>query len=528
MEQKELLTVIVADDETELREAVCSMIPWKEIGFRLVGSAGNGLDALQLVEQLQPDLLLTDIRMPYISGVSLAQQVRELRPLTQIAFLSGYDDFAYAQKAIEYNVISYLLKPISMRELTEALAEIHEKIRRKFARLLPQEPEKTGWRELLPLLLDGFAEEAQPDDPALLASLVGAGILAAGQERYSLTVLAIRLEQDGQNRTTPDMAYTVDMLLGKLCRSRSVYSGGRLLTLLVAEEEPHGLELAIDELRQSFCRVLGLRAIIGVSRPFASFRRCHAASREAVDAQRFAGESGIYHISQIAAEAGSVQTDLSALLAPLDNLLRSGSREELEKQLVQSFGASSGTAESDSVTLQVLALAQRVLHTAVSPGEAAALLRRCRIPEPLFSISPPQELQRRVTALCLAARDLLAERRRDGVSLLCAQAMETIEKQYMEEDLSLGGVSEQLHVSPNYLSANMKKYAGDTFMNLLIKKRMEVAHALLTTTSLKIYEVARQCGYSDQHYFSFCFKKYYGVSPAQLRRAESERGGEGA
>lgn len=74
----------------------------------------------------------------------------------------------------------------------------------------------------------------------------------------------------------------------------------------------------------------------------------------------------------------------------------------------------------------------------------------------------------------------------------------------------------------------MKKYAGDTFMNLLIKKRMEVAHALLTTTGQKIYEVARQCGYSDQHYFSFCFKKYYGVSPAQLRRAESERGGDGA
>ena len=302
MEQKELLTVIVADDETELREAVCSMIPWKEIGFRLVGSAGNGLDALQLVEQLQPDLLLTDIRMPYISGVSLAQQVRELRPLTQIAFLSGYDDFAYAQKAIEYNVISYLLKPISMRELTEALAEIRGKIRRKFARLLPQKPEKSGWRELLlPLLLDGFAEEAQQDDPALLASLVGAGILAAGQERYSLTVLAIRLEQDGKNRTTPDMAYTVDMLLGKLCRSRSVYSGGRLLTLLIAEEELRGLELAIDELRQSFARVLELRAIVGISHPFTSFCRCHAASREAVDAQRFAGESGIYHISQTSA-----------------------------------------------------------------------------------------------------------------------------------------------------------------------------------------------------------------------------------
>lgn len=89
----------------------------------------------------------------------------------------------------------------------------------------------------------------------------------------------------------------------------------------------------------------------------------------------------------------------------------------------------------------------------------------------------------------------------------------------MDELLSLGSVSERLHVSPNYLSANMKKYAGDTFINLLIKKRMEVAGDLLKTTNLKIHEVAKRCGYSDQHYFSYCFKKYYGVSPMALRRS---------
>ena len=96
----ETYTVVVADDEQELREAVCSMIRWEEIGFRLVGSAGNGLDALQLVEQLQPDLLLTDIQMPFITGTELAKSVRELQPLISIAFLSGYDDFEYAQRAI--------------------------------------------------------------------------------------------------------------------------------------------------------------------------------------------------------------------------------------------------------------------------------------------------------------------------------------------------------------------------------------------------------------------------------------------
>ena len=117
-----LYTVIVADDEDELREAVCTMIPWEELAFRLAGSAGNGLDALQLVEKYEPDLLLTDIRMPFISGIELARQVREVRPATNIAFLSGYDDFAYAQQAIQYNIISYMLKPLTIEGLERSCA----------------------------------------------------------------------------------------------------------------------------------------------------------------------------------------------------------------------------------------------------------------------------------------------------------------------------------------------------------------------------------------------------------------------
>ena len=98
------------------------------------------------------------------------------------------------------------------------------------------------------------------------------------------------------------------------------------------------------------------------------------------------------------------------------------------------------------------------------------------------------------------------------------RALRIIETRYRDESLSLSSVSEELHVSPNYLSANMKKYAGDTFINLLIKKRMAVAQTMIHAGSMKIGEVAERCGYSDQHYFSFCFKKYYGVSPARMRR----------
>ena len=129
MNPKTLYTVVVADDEDELREAMCTMIPWQELGFRLAGSAGNGLDALQLVEERQPDLLLTDIRMPFISGIELARQVREVRPATHIAFLSGYDDFEYARQAIDIGVERFLLKPVTKNSLMGVLDELREKVK---------------------------------------------------------------------------------------------------------------------------------------------------------------------------------------------------------------------------------------------------------------------------------------------------------------------------------------------------------------------------------------------------------------
>ena len=99
----------MADDEEELRRAIIRKIDWESIGFQVVGEAENGIEALELVERMEPDLLLTDIRMPFVSGIELARQVREVRPTTQIAFLSGFDEFSYAQQAIQYNIISYML-----------------------------------------------------------------------------------------------------------------------------------------------------------------------------------------------------------------------------------------------------------------------------------------------------------------------------------------------------------------------------------------------------------------------------------
>ena len=521
MKDKELFTVVVADDEDELREAVCSLVPWESIGFRLVGSAGNGLDALQLVEQLQPDLLLTDIHMPFISGTALAKQVRELQPLIQIAFLSGYDDFEYAKLAIEYEVITYLLKPISMNDLTAALRELRAKMEAKFSYLASGADAGGGLQlAVASLLLDGFAEP--PAEHELQRSLSELGLVVTAP--YELTALALRME-DG-SVLEQSAAQTVDKVLRKYFGCCSIVSGERILTLLVSEDGFSRLGTALDELLQVVRRLLDSGCSIGVSRRYSEFSRCHAACREAVDAQRFSGENGIHRISDMLSLPSDAPPAPDAA-AELEKLLHGESRYPLEKYLSKTLPPDRSPPESagDAALLQTLVAAQNVLANSLPANELALLLKRCGLTDPLSAGLGRDELRRRVADLCISGYGLLEERRRDGVSHMCDRTMRMIEQNYMDEELSLGSVSEQLHVSPNYLSANMKKYAGDTFINLLIKKRMEVALALLSAGGMKIAEVSSRCGYSDQHYFSFCFKKYYGVSPARMRRGDGKEEG---
>lgn len=420
-----LYTVVVADDEDELREAVCTMIPWQELGFRLVGSASNGLDALQLVEEHQPDLLLTDIRMPFISGIELARQVRQVRPMTHIAFLSGYDDFEYAKQAIRYNIISYMLKPLTVKGLVEELKIIRRKIDAQFAAFRQEAPQEAGPDAraalLMALTLDGC-----PDPEGLSQAEACArrcGLLRDGNDKpYCTVIVSTLLNADGAADTPASFAASVDRLAAKYLRSVSFFVPGKVVTVLLGEPADFEAYLYIlaDEIPQIADRVLGRRCRVGVSRTASALSALHNAYCEASEA------------------------------------LRQGDRGQSGAQFFGDLGP------------------------AVKGGE-----------------------------------------------LLCRRALEALDQHYMDAGLSLVSLSGMLDVSPNHLSACIKKYAGETFINALVRRRMETARELLSTSGLKVREIAARCGYTDQHYFSYCFKKYCGESPnAMRRRLDGERAGE--
>ena len=407
MNKQNLLSVVVADDEQELLGAVCQLIDWEGIGFRLVGRASNGLDALQLVEELQPDFLLTDIHMPFISGTALAAQVKAVQPLIQVAFLSGYDEFEYAQQGIASEVIAYLLKPISMAQLTQELIEIHRKIEKKQADFSAARQDASNYQAVAAaMLLDCYFYTGREEN---LKALSRMGL--APESIRSVTVAALSCA-DADAQACQTALGAAEKFLSRQYPCRGFCSAGRIVLLLTSENGFLQLHAAIDELRRALKRLLDLDVSAGISKEHAPDADFHEAYKEAMEALK--------------------------------------------------------TAETES-------------------------------------------------GFCAADGQ-------SGIDQLCGRVLQIIDKEYMDETLTLQSVSDRLHVSASYLGPNIKKNAGDTFINLLIRKRMAVALNLLQSSDSRIAEIARRCGYSDQSYFGYCFKKFYGVSPAKMRQEREQKG----
>lgn len=530
-----MYTIVVADDEEELRKAIIRKIEWEKIGFQLVGEAENGAEALEMVEKMKPDLLLSDIRMPFISGIELARQVREIRPGTNIAFLSGFDDFSYAQQAIQYNIISYMLKPISVTELTEELIKIKDKIDAKFNEFIGQQKvdlEVSGF--LLPLLLDDIrANDYENSERYLRNKAIACGVMRDENNDFRYAVITTSVvNTQGINCTSEAISNSIDSIVKKYMKCESFYSEGKVITLLIATPVSFEkyLHILVEEIIQTMERIMQLQCRVGVSRVADKLARCHEAYREAMKAMSYS-ECDSSEVLYIADEERGNTFDAESMvgmIGKVENLIRSGSEKELTECFQQIFDTMMenrvSTSTANFMLVQLLSSVCRIAY-AVSEMDVMPQLQEHSMMSGLsFFNNSYRDIQGEITKFCLEVREMIAEQKKKSSKVFCEKTLEIIEKEFGDAELSLVSVSNEISVSPNYLSALVKKMTGYTFVELLTKKRIETAKELLLCTPMKIREISEKCGYNDQHYFSYCFKKYSGISPNALRQQNNEQG----
>ena len=520
-------TVLVVDDEQEQRLALIERVDWESAGFEVVGEAENGVEALDVLESLEPDLILTDIKMPMISGLELAARVREIRPATQVVILSGYDSFEYAQTAIKYNIISYILKPISPEEMSEELIKIHSRMDERLAGMISSD--KTDSEQIRKLQTDKFliplmlgSNEEQPDEGQLLNKARELKIIGETDNPIRFCVLVTKFKNaDGISQTEKTHADFIDSVISRYMRSISLILYGRAVTLAVVTGEgelSNLLELPLLEIVQTAKRILNSTCTIGVSREFSVLSACSGAYFQAITARRYtsdgAGEVRFINDQERDGELEIDRAEKSAVR--LEQLLKVGDEESLE-DFINGLYESNTPENAGLLVMQIIATVYRVVSSASEKNALSELFSSNPIFARMTSHSSESVMKNELIEFCKDAKTLISNAQKRDTEILCDRVVQIIDGSYSDESLSLTGVSNELAVSPNYLSALIKKHKKKNFITLLTERRMKAAYDMLLCTNMKVVEISEKCGYSDQHYFSYCFKKFYGESPNKIR-----------
>lgn len=518
--------VFLADDEVVVREGIRGSFPWEESDFVLSGEAPDGEIALSLLREIKPDILITDIRMPFMDGLELCRQARAQLPWIKIIILTGYDEFTYAKEALALGVKEYLLKPVSAQELEAAL--------RRMAALIDGERQRD--RDLRK------AQSRLDQSSGLLRDRFLAGLIRGklpAEERQQLFVRAREMELDLLARQyraliltpagqSPEQVVPLRLLADRLAAGRaglrclsSTFEGLILLLLLgeTGEELDEGAFWLAQALQHE--AEIPLRVAIGgvVSNVYALGDSYLAALRtlQAMNANYHGEDTRIMdsaellikvdEVVSLAGNAGLYEQLRFAPIGDVDHILRDYFSQAGGGKSVMMLNYLYVESMLTAVRIvQELGLdPQAELPEAQAMGGAEAML-------PGFDEVYRRAREAVVRALTLRDRQSVS-RYRDVILKACAY----IDSQYEDPNLALSDAAEHVHLSVNHFCTIFSQETGSTFIEYLTRLRMDKARELLLTTSLRSGDIAQRVGYRDPHYFSYTFKKNYGMSPRDYR-----------
>lgn len=527
--------LLLVDDEPEIREGLQEVVPFEELGFTVVGEAGNGLDALQAAEELRPDVIITDIRMPLMDGLTLCRKVRGLLPATQFIILSGYDDFEYARQAMAFKALGYLLKPISSKEFIQMLRDTRITLDEAARQRLDVDRLRERFRASLPLLRQ-----------SLMTALLSGGLSSEAATRH-----AARYEEDIQapayavflahigEETGPErigdpelMPFAVSNIMSEVLgvgnRTYLFRYNGQVAGLMLLEEDSpeafaQGLD-RIEEARAMAAHYLHCELAVGVSTACLALSRLPAAALQAASALDHAVLSRAEHALCVADVQQGSSTDLvmdDYQLRRLTNLIKVGAQEQAQEQLAQVLApCRQQVPEARAYQTYLMELFMGFWRVLADMG-----LERADFNEDfdhisksiLTSVPAVEEAQATFTALLNKLISSIDEGRQSAGRLLADRAQQYLTDNFHREDLSLEDLCLHLHVSTSYFSAVFKRETKKTFHQALTALRMDTALHLLSQGRLRTSQVAGKVGLPDPSYFSYCFKKHFGFPPSQAR-----------
>ena len=532
--------VLLVDDEEDVRNSIERKIDWNALGFELAGSASNGEEALELVEQIPVDVVLTDIKMPFMDGLELSGKVKENYKNTKVVLYSGFDDFEFAREAIHLEVEEYLLKPIGSKDLESVFYKIKKNLDKEFDERRNIENLRKYYEESLPMMkehllagiLDGKISEIQAKE--LLASygmefqapfycvgiLTGEGNTEEGkassgdapQIRQMLMLSLMNLAKDYLDTNLKSYVF---MYLGCIV----------VIALLQEEKNVHDFVYHMDQICKIGSRMLDMKVSAGVGNAYPQINQIsisYERARNAFDYRILGDEGGnAFYINDLEPESQEMVWQEPLGISNVIHEIKFGTEEELvnsiEEFVRELKGENRTSIQQYQLSLMEIVTELLKLMRSYQMDIVEIFDKDFDLYQQAVSFGSLSELEDWLKEKCLRICSMIRRLRTNSTNVMTDKAKDYIEKHYGESDLSVEQLCNYLNVSATYFSVVFKKKVGMSFVSYLTKVRLEHAVELLNNTEDKSYVIAQKVGYPEANYFSYVFKKKYGVSPSKYR-----------
>lgn len=533
-------SVLLVDDEEEVFQVIMKKLDWESMGFRIAGYARNGVEALEMAEELQVDVVMTDIKMPYMDGLTLCKKLKELYQKMKVIIFSGFDEFEYAKEAIKIEAEEYILKPINANELREVFERIKVNLDKELDEKRNIDKLREYYMESLPVLQENF-----------YTSLIDGRIPKDQIEKYAVnyqinlkgpyyvvTVLHIsttNLGDDGMKMDPFLLAVSVkklaeEQLSGHWNSKMVTYLGDIIvITQLSDMDSITRFTDTMDNICKMAKRVCNARVTAGIGHvcdQLSEIPLSYQGAKNAVSYRVLYGNTRAISIAEMDPQESA---DMPWEEPYIRNILKKIKMGEQEP-LCEAIGDFTAQLSNSKMSLQKYQILIMELITEIFRFGSNNQLNmeeifgeNSDVYSQTLQLESPEALKEWLDDKCLKMQKQVLNERQDTTKSFVTRAIEYVKENYGNKDLSIETICGYLGVSAAYFSTVFKKETGKTFINYLTDYRMEQAVERLLTKDEKTYIIAEQVGYSDPNYFSYVFKKQFGVSPSKYKAAKVEQ-----
>ncbi|MBV7273250.1 response regulator [Clostridiaceae bacterium UIB06] len=529
--------IILVDDEEEVRKGIINKIQWNKYGFEIIGEAENGREALEIAEKNVPDLVITDIKMPFMDGMELSEILSERFATVKIVILTGFDEFEYAKTAIKLNVIEYILKPISSNDIIKLLINVKERLDKEFQEKKDMKFFEELYHKSLPILREKFLSSiirGNIDIDEIIEKEKNYNISLEG-ETFLISIIAIDYKLENiESKDKEIIIFKVlnlcEEIINKYCAGLVFIEEGNIVILSISQEKDKKLMLQkttkiLEEIKQSVDKYLKLNITIGIGTSCEDIEGVSISYKNAVaalDYRIILGNNRIIFIDDIEPKRENEIVFDKLKERQLESCIKTGTKEEIYSTVEDIFKvieASRASIEHYQIYLiQIVTIIIKISKDS-SVDIADIFGEKFNFFIELDKFSTLVEVKNWIKKISIKISEHIIKGREDLSKLLVDNAKEYIEERYQDVDININTICNYLHISQAYFSYIFKKDTKTTFVSYLTQIRMEKAKELLRNTNLKTFIIAEKVGFSEPNYFSYCFKKNLGQSPSEYRNS---------